>query len=73
MRYLFVKNRIDKGDFLVTYCPSQLVLTNFFTKPLIGKKFFEFKSVIMGYKKIFDFNELIVYPIKEHVEINGNS
>lgn len=49
------------------YCPTTLILANFFTKPLQGKAFRRFRSVIMGYMHI---NELLLDPdflIKERV------
>ena len=36
IRYFFVKDRIDKKEMKVEYCPSQCMLADFFTKPLQG-------------------------------------
>ena len=52
IRYFFVKDRIDKGEIEVEYCPTHLMLADFFTKPLTGKLFHTFREVIMGYKSI---------------------
>ena len=52
IRYFFVKDRIDKGEIRVEYCPSYLMFADFFTKPLQGELFKKFRDVIMGYLPI---------------------
>ena len=52
IRYFFVKDRIDKGELRVEYCPSSIMLADFFTKPLQGHLFKMFRDVIMGYAPI---------------------
>ena len=52
IRYFFVKDRIDKGEVRVQYCPTGLMLGDFYTKPLMGAKFKEFREYIMGWKNI---------------------
>ena len=49
VKYFFVKDRIDIGEIRVEYCPSLLMLEDFFTKPLRGKLFKNFRDIIMGY------------------------
>ena len=48
IRYFFIKDRVDKGEVDITYCPTGQMLADFFTKPLQGSLFKKFKSVIMG-------------------------
>ena len=57
IRYFFVKDRIDKKEMKVEYCPSQCMLADFFTKPLQGAMFKKFRDVIMGYKPIWTLKE----------------
>ena len=52
VRYFFVKDRIDKGELKVEYCPSTIMLAYFFTKTLQGHLFKKFRDVIMGYVPI---------------------
>ena len=52
IRYFFVKDRVDKGEVEVLYCPTEQMLADFFTKPLQGALFEKFKSVIMGHQHI---------------------
>ena len=66
-RYVFVKDRIDKGEARVKYCPTDLMLAHYFTKPLMGKMFKEFWDVLMGYKLIPQLDPTILSSIKELV------
>ncbi len=34
IRYFFVQDRIEKGELQLEYCPTDRMLTDFFTKPL---------------------------------------
>ena len=52
IRYFFVKDRVDKGEITIEYCPTHIMLADFFTKPLTGQLFHRFRDVIMGYKPI---------------------
>ena len=52
IRYFFVKDRVDKGEVKVEYCPMLQMLADFFTKPLQGALYNKFRDVIMGYKHI---------------------
>jgi hypothetical protein len=52
IRYFFVKDRVDKKEVRVEYCPSLSMLADFFTKPLQGQMFIKFKEVLMGWKPI---------------------
>jgi hypothetical protein len=67
--YYFVKDRINKGKFKVMYCPTKLVLADYFTKPLVGALFKEMRSVIMGHKPIDEMNPVFLDKIKERVRI----
>ena len=52
IRYFFVKDRVDKGEVKVEYCPTELMLSDFFTKPLRGSLFKKFRDIVMGYTTI---------------------
>ena len=73
VRYFFVKDRIDKGEMEVQYCPSHEMLADYFTKPLQGSLFNRLRDVIMGYKHIdtlkihkhLSLKERVVIPTKE--------
>ena len=67
--YFFVKDRINKGEMRVEYCPTHLMLADFFTKPLMGELFRKLRDVIMGYTSIFDPDTTLSQSIKERVGI----
>ena len=47
-RYFFVTDRIEKGDVSVTWCPTEDMTGDFWTKPLQGALFKRFRDLIMG-------------------------
>ena len=48
IRYLFIQDRVEKVDIGLEYCHTDKMVADFMTKPLQGKKFFEFRDCIMG-------------------------
>ena len=64
IRYFFVKDRVDKGEVNIGYCPTEQMLADFFTKPLNGALFQKFKKVLMGHATLSTLSS----PIKERVE-----
>ena len=68
VRYFFVKDRVDKQEVKIEYCPTLQMLADFFTKPLQGHLFRKFRDVIMGYKPILSL-KWRYFEIKERVEI----
>ena len=48
IRYFFIKDRIEKKEISLVYCPTEDMVADFFTKPLQGKLFQKFRDVIMG-------------------------
>ena len=49
VRYFFIKDRIKSGDIDLQYCPTEVMLADFFTKPLQGKQFKLLRSAVMGW------------------------
>ena len=48
IRYLFVKDRVDKEEFSIEYCNTLAILIDCFTKPLQGSLFWRLREVIIG-------------------------
>ena len=48
VRYFFIKDKVESGEITVEYCSTHDMLGDYFTKPLKGKKFIEFRDRIMG-------------------------
>ena len=53
IRYFFAKDRVDKEEVLIHYCPTGKMLADYFTKPLQGKAFPIFSTVIMELKPLW--------------------
>ncbi len=75
IRYFFVKDRVDKGEFTIEYCPTECMLADFFTKPLQGALFTKLREVVMGWKHVDTLRNDSMSPIKERVgkHVSGDS
>jgi len=70
IRHFFVKDRVDKQEVDIEYCPTKLMVADYLTKPLQGKQFLLFRELIMGWKVIDDILQAIRQTAKERVESN---
>ena len=69
IRYFFVKDRIDKGELTIEYCPTTEMLADYFTKPLQGGLFKRMRAVIMGWADVDTLQEgYDAHTNKERVE-----
>ena len=50
IRYYFITDRIKNDELKIEYCPTDNMVADYFTKPLQGKKFFQFRNTIMNLK-----------------------
>ena len=66
VRYFWVKDRIEKGELDLKYCPTEKMIADYFTKALQGSAFMKFWYVVMGHKHI---NSLT----RENDDINWNT
>jgi hypothetical protein len=48
IRYFFIKDRYNKQEFDIQYCPADTMVVDYFTEPLQGKLFIAFRDNIMG-------------------------
>jgi hypothetical protein len=48
IRYFFIKDRIQRGEINLVYCPTGEMVADFFSKPLQGGLFKKFRDVVMG-------------------------
>ena len=68
LRYFFVKNRVDRGELTIEYCPTELMIADYMTKPLQGKQFEMFRHLIMGCKTVEYILTSIWHSAKERVD-----
>jgi hypothetical protein len=64
IRFFFVKDRVEKGEVKIEYCPTGIMVADYFTKPLQGALFKKLRDVIMGFKSM---NTLSECQIEERV------
>ena len=50
IRYFFIKDRVQNGELNILRCPTDKMITDFFTKPLQGALFKLFRDISMGMK-----------------------
>ena len=48
IRYFMIKDRVDKKELSLEYCPTDEMIADFLTKPLQGVKFRKFRKLIMN-------------------------
>jgi hypothetical protein len=49
VKYFFVKEFLDNGDFTLIHCPTKEMIADILTKPLQGELFRELRDFILGY------------------------
>ena len=50
--YLFITDRIWSGEVKINYCPTELLLADFYTKPLQGKQFRIMRDIILNVEEV---------------------
>ena len=48
-RYFFSKDRCETEGIEIKYCPTEIMIADFFTKPLQGNLFKKLRDVVLGY------------------------
>ena len=48
IRYYFVTDQVEKKNLVIEHCPTEAMIADYFTKPLQGEKFREFRAEILG-------------------------
>ena len=51
MRYFFVTDRIQANVMKVEYCPTEMTIADFYTKPLQAKLFRLFRDLILNLRE----------------------
>ena len=48
IKYFYVTDLIARKEFVIEYCPTEVMMADYMTKPITGKKFHKFKKFIMN-------------------------
>ena len=51
-RYFWITDRIKQKEIAIQHCPTEHMLADFFTKPLQGSLFNQFRSILLGHKEV---------------------
>ena len=46
--YFYITDLIQRGEVTIEYCPTDAMLPDYMSKPLVGSKFLHFRKMIMG-------------------------
>ena len=57
-RYFWIKDRLGSEKIKVEYCPTEMMLADFFTKPLQGSLFRKFRDAVLGYTHISELKQM---------------
>ena len=73
VRYFFTKDRIKKGEMVVNYCRTELMIAGFFGKSLQGRGFKIFRHLTLGCNKTAEIiqnmnDNNISFSVKEHLK-----
>ena len=69
IRFFFCKDYIERGEVILEYCPTELMIADFFTKPLQGSLFRKMRDVVLGRVTVEEFMSQCP-PSKERVGEN---
>jgi len=70
IRYFFMKDRIQEDEINIIYCPTELMVADYVTKPLHGSLFEKLRDGIMGYTHPSSLRIISYSPDEESVEIS---
>ena len=48
IRFFFIADKVASGEISVEHCPAELMVADFFTKPLQGELFYRFRRMILN-------------------------
>ena len=48
IKYFYITDLIQRKEFQLKYCPTDQMMADYFTKPLVGKKFDEMRSFVLN-------------------------
>jgi hypothetical protein len=52
VKYFFVKQFLDNGEFILEHCPTREMIADILTKPLQGELFRELRDYLLGYEAL---------------------
>ena len=68
IRHFYFANAIKRKEVEIGYCPTKVMLEDFFTKPLQENVFRKFRAVILGHVSVSALFQINEKSSKERVE-----
>jgi hypothetical protein len=62
VRYFFIADRVKSKEIRIEYCPTGIMIADYFTKPLQGLLFRRLRAMIMGNTDIVPTDQPLVQP-----------
>ena len=59
IRYFFIKDTVERENITVTHCPTEQMISDFFTKPLQGNLFRIMRNIIIGASLLRDSSRIL--------------
>ena len=50
IRYFYITDKVKKKEVRLDHCPTEEMISDYFTKPLQGKQFIKFRNAILNIK-----------------------
>jgi hypothetical protein len=48
IRYFFIKDRVEAGEIKITYCPTEKMVADLLTKPIMGEMFIKLRKMLLN-------------------------
>ena len=69
IQYFFMKDRFREDGINIIYCPTEIMVADYFTKSLKGSLCIKLRNVVMGYSHPSTFSVELFVSDEERVEI----
>ena len=50
IRYFFVNQFLENGEMKIKYCPTEAMVADILTKPIVGSQFKKLAMILLGYE-----------------------
>jgi hypothetical protein len=70
IKHFFIKDRVKAGELNIKHCGTNDMIADYFTKPLQGEKFRQFRDLILGIKDIDSTDQIRSVLEKDLIQSN---
>ena len=74
IRYCFIKDVLERENIELVHCPTERMITDYYTKPLQGSLFRKMRDILMGHAPFPDEERVRLNDkVSKNIEASGNS